>query len=120
MEMMANAWIPSAWQLLLGAALIASLVAVLLIAVFAKWGSYWLQAYMSGADVSMKSLIVMSFLRIEHRLIVTAKVMGRQAGLRRLCVLCVKNCSLFHAKTAKLFAEVAKNKIKTVNLPQLR
>ena len=37
---------------------------------------------MSGADVSMKSLIVMSFLRIEHRLIVTAKVMGRQAGLR--------------------------------------
>jgi uncharacterized protein YqfA (UPF0365 family) len=37
---------------------------------------------MSGADVSMTSLIVMSFLRIEHRLIVTAKVMGRQAGLR--------------------------------------
>ena len=30
----------------------------------------------------MKSLIVMSFLRIDHRLIVTAKVMGRQAGLR--------------------------------------
>ena len=82
MEMMANVWIPSAWQLLLGAALIASLVVVLFIAVFAKWGSYWLQAYMSGADVSMKSLIVMSFLRIEHRLIVTAKVMGRQAGLR--------------------------------------
>ncbi|WP_419188502.1 flotillin-like protein FloA [Stieleria bergensis] len=80
--MMANVWIPSAWQLLLGAALIASLVVVLLIAVFAKWGSYWLQAYMSGADVNMKSLIVMSFLRIEHRLIVTAKVMGRQAGLR--------------------------------------
>lgn len=82
MVMMASIWIPSAWQLLLGAALIASLVVLLLIAVFAKWGSYWLQAYMSGADVSMKSLIIMSFLRIEHRLIVTAKVMGRQAGLR--------------------------------------
>ncbi len=82
MEMMASVWIPSAWQLLFGATLIASLVVLFLIAVFAKWGSYWLQAYMSGADVSMKSLIVMSFLRIEHRLIVTAKVMGRQAGLR--------------------------------------
>ncbi|QEF97380.1 SigmaW regulon antibacterial [Stieleria maiorica] len=80
--MMANIWIPGALQLLLGAALIASLVVVLLIVVFAKWGTYWLQAYMSGADVSMKSLIVMSFLRIEQRLIVTAKVMGRQAGLR--------------------------------------
>ena len=82
MELMANVWIPSAGQLLIGVALILSLTALVLIAVFAKWGSYWVQAYMSGADVSMKSLIVMSFLRIEHRLIVTAKVMGRQAGLR--------------------------------------
>ena len=82
MESMAAVWVPSGWQLLLGLALIASVVVLFLIAVFAKWGSYWLQAYMSGADVSMKSLIVMSLLRIEHRLIVTAKVMGRQAGLR--------------------------------------
>ena len=37
---------------------------------------------MSDADVSMKSLIVMSFLKIEQRMIVTAKVMARQAGLR--------------------------------------
>ncbi|MCO8124170.1 flotillin-like protein FloA [Stieleria sp. TO1_6] len=55
---------------------------LILIAVFAKWGALWFQAYMSGADVSMKSLIVMSFLRIDHQLIVTAKIMGRQAGLR--------------------------------------
>lgn len=82
MEMFIYAWIPSTWQLLLGAALIASLVVLVFIAVCAKWGSYWLQAYMSGADVSMKSLVVMSFLRVEHRLIVTAKIMGRQAGLR--------------------------------------
>ena len=82
MELMAKVWIPSAGQLLIGVALILSLAALVLIAVFSKWGSYWLQAYMSGADMSMKSLIVMSFLRIEHRLIVTAKVMGRQAGLR--------------------------------------
>ena len=82
MEVMANVWFPSSGQLLIGVALILLLAALVLIAVFAKWGSYWVQAYMSGADVSMKSLIVMSFLRIEHRLIVTAKIMGRQAGLR--------------------------------------
>jgi uncharacterized protein YqfA (UPF0365 family) len=79
---MASVWLPSWGQLLLAVALIASLITLFLVVVFAKWGSYWLQAYMSGADVSMKSLIVMSFLKIEHRLIVTAKVMGRQAGLR--------------------------------------
>lgn len=82
MELFVGFWLPSAGQLLIGAALILSLVVLVLIAVFAKWGSFWLQAYMSAADVSMKSLIVMSFLRIEHRLIVTGKVMGRQAGLR--------------------------------------
>jgi len=80
-EMTANVLLLSGGKLLLGLSVIASLVALLLVAVLAKWGSYWLQAYMSGADVSMKSLIVMSLLRIEHRLIVTAKVMGRQAGL---------------------------------------
>ena len=82
METILKVWFPGSGQLLIGVALILSLVVLILIAVFAKWGSFWLQAYMSGADVSMKSLIVMSFLRIEHRLIVTAKVMGRQAGLR--------------------------------------
>ncbi len=79
---MENFWLPSTGQLLIGFAVVLSLVVVILMAVVAKWGSYWLQAYMSAADVSMKSLIVMSFLRIEHRLILTAKIMGRQAGLR--------------------------------------
>ncbi|MGB7348051.1 MAG: flotillin-like protein FloA [Pirellulaceae bacterium] len=60
---------------------VACLLILFVVGVLAKWGSYWLQAYMSDADVSMKSLIVMSFLRIEHRMIVTAKVMARQAGL---------------------------------------
>jgi uncharacterized protein YqfA (UPF0365 family) len=81
-EMMVAVWLPSAGQLGLAAAAFALIVAIVLIFVFAKWGSYWLQAYMSGADVSMNSLIAMSFLRIEHRMIVTAKIMGRQAGLR--------------------------------------
>lgn len=69
-------------NLLTALAVLALLIAVILVFVFAKWGSYWLQAYMSGAEVSMRSLIVMGLLGIEQRLIVTAKVMGRQAGLQ--------------------------------------
>lgn len=75
-------WLPTSGQMLIVGAAIATLFALLLVAIFAKWGSYWIQAYMSDADVSMTSLIVMSLLRIEQRLIVTAKVMGRQSGLR--------------------------------------
>jgi uncharacterized protein YqfA (UPF0365 family) len=68
--------------MLLAASLVALAVVLLFVAIAAKWGSHWLQAYMSGADVSMKSLIVMTFLKIDHRSIVTPKIMGRQAGLR--------------------------------------
>ena len=82
METVADVWFPSAGQLLIGLSLMALVAALLVIVAFAKWGSFWLQAYMSGADVSMKSLIVMSLLKIDHRLIVTAKIMGRQAGLQ--------------------------------------
>lgn len=73
---------PSSGQLLIGGLVVLSLVILVAFVIVAKWGSLWFQAYMSGADVSMKSLIVMSFLRVEHRLIVNAKIMGRQAGLR--------------------------------------
>ncbi len=82
MEFTPAVGLPSSGQLLLAAGVIALLAALFLVAVFIKWGSYWLQAYMSGADVSMTSLIVMSLLGIEHRTIVTAKIMGRQAGVR--------------------------------------
>ena len=81
MGLLANSWLTNAGPLLGGVALVLVVIALILIAIFARWGSLWLQAYMSGADVSMKSLIVMSFLRVDHRLIVTAKIMGRQAGL---------------------------------------
>ncbi len=79
---MTAAWLPGFGQLQLVALVALLLGALILVVVFLKWGSYWLQAFMSDADVSMKSLIVMSFLNIEQRMIVTAKVMARQAGLR--------------------------------------
>ena len=57
------------------------LSAILLIAVVLNYGALWFQAYMSGADVTVTSLIGMTFRRVESRMIVTAKIMGRQAGL---------------------------------------
>jgi uncharacterized protein YqfA (UPF0365 family) len=81
MEMMASVWLPDTRQVLFGLAIIALLIVLVLVGLFTKWGSYWIQAYMSGADVSMASLIVMSLLKLDHRMIVTAKIMVRQAGL---------------------------------------
>ena len=59
--------------------------ALLLVAALVNYGSLWLQAYMSGADVRLLSLIGMSLRQVKPRLIVTAKIMGRQAG-RHDCV----------------------------------
>ena len=75
-------WLPSSGQMLIAGSIVAILLGLMFVAVFAKWGSYWIRAYASGADVSMASLMVMSLLGIEQRLIVTAKVMGRKSGLR--------------------------------------
>ncbi|GAA5507682.1 hypothetical protein Rcae01_03139 [Novipirellula caenicola] len=80
-DFVAEIELPSFGQAMVGLGVVAIVLGLLIVAISAKWGSYWIQAYMSGADISMTSLIAMSFLRIEHRLIVTAKIMARQAGL---------------------------------------
>lgn len=45
------------------------------------YGKLWFQAYMSGADVSMFSLIGMGFRKVRPDVIVKSKVMAKQAGL---------------------------------------
>jgi len=74
--------LPSSGQLLIAASLFCLVITLIFVVIAGKWGAHWIQAYMSGADVSMKSLIVMTFLKIDHRLIVTPKIMAHQAGLR--------------------------------------
>ena len=49
--------------------------------VFMVYGKLWLQAFMSGADVAMLSLVGMSFRQVPAVLIVKVKVMAAQAGL---------------------------------------
>lgn len=46
-----------------------------------KFGALWLQAYAAGADVSFLSLIAMRLRRVDPTVVVTAKIMGTQAGL---------------------------------------
>lgn len=62
-------------------AVVAALLLILPGILVLHLGKYWLQAYMSGADVSMASLIAMSLLGIQPHLIVTSKIMARQARL---------------------------------------
>jgi len=67
--------------LVIGGIVVASALALVLLAVVLKYGALWFQAYMSGADVRVMSLIGMSFRQVKSSVIVTAKIMGAQAGL---------------------------------------
>jgi uncharacterized protein YqfA (UPF0365 family) len=48
---------------------------------FLTYGKLWFQAFMSSANVSMMSLIGMHFRKVRAQVIVTAKIMAKQAGL---------------------------------------
>jgi uncharacterized protein YqfA (UPF0365 family) len=57
------------------------LVAFLLIIAIAFYGSLWLQAFATGARISMYNLVSMSLMKIQSRQIVQAKIMAKQSGL---------------------------------------
>ncbi len=46
-----------------------------------KYGSLWVQSYSSEADIGIVELVMMSLRGVNPATIVTAKVMGKQAGL---------------------------------------
>ena len=55
--------------------------ALVLFIILAMYGNLWFQAYMSSADVTLMNLVGMGFRQVNPRVIVTAKVMAKQAGL---------------------------------------
>ena len=59
----------------------AGLFFLFLIAAFLKYGKLWLQAFMSNANVSLLDLVGMGFRKVRPEVIVTAKIMAKQAGL---------------------------------------
>ena len=50
-------------------------------AIVFNYGGIWFRAYMSSANISLLSLIGMSFRRVDARLIVQGKIMAVQAGI---------------------------------------
>jgi uncharacterized protein YqfA (UPF0365 family) len=64
-----------------GGIVAAAAVALVLATAVFQYGALWLQAYMCRADVSLLSLIGMSLRQVEPGVIVSAQIMGRQAGL---------------------------------------
>ena len=65
----------------LGLLLVLLFVALILVVLLTAFGKLWLQAWMSGANVSMSSLIGMYFRQVRMGTIVNAKIMAGQAGL---------------------------------------
>jgi uncharacterized protein YqfA (UPF0365 family) len=65
----------------IGGCIAAGLFVLLLGAVVFFYGALWLQAYLTGADVRVASLVGMSFRQVKPGMIVAAKIMVRQAGL---------------------------------------
>ncbi len=63
-----------------GGVVLLGFAALLVIVVLIYW-NLWFQAYMSNANVSLLSLIGMSFRQVDAKLIVHAKIMAMQAGI---------------------------------------
>ncbi len=65
--------------------IVAGLIALIAAAVFGMiilvYGKLWFQAYMSRANVSLMSLVGMTFRQVDARMIVQAKIMAIQAGI---------------------------------------
>ncbi len=57
---------------------------VVMVLVVLKYGNLWLRAFMSNAHVSIFSLIAMSLRKVNAPLIVDARIMAVQAGLREV------------------------------------
>jgi uncharacterized protein YqfA (UPF0365 family) len=67
--------------LLVGISMVGLLAIGLFVFVFSRLIGYWVQAYMCGADISAKSLIVMRLLQLDVQAIVNAKIMATQSGM---------------------------------------
>ncbi len=67
--------------MLIGLGIVLGLFFFLAVLFLAVYGRIWLEAFTCGADVRMKDLVGMSLRGVSPRMIVTAKIMGKQAGL---------------------------------------
>ncbi len=67
--------------IIIGIGIFGVIFLLILLLAIVTFGKLWFQAYMSGADISMASLIGMHFRQVRASVIVSAKIMASQAGL---------------------------------------
>ena len=60
---------------------LACLLGLILLIMLFNWGALWFQGFMSGAQVSLLSLVGMSLRKVNTRIIMQAKIMAKQSGL---------------------------------------
>ncbi len=68
------------WPLIIGGVVLA-LFAIVGVLIVLMYGGIWFQAYMSNANISIASLVGMSFRRVNARVIVQGKIMSMQSGI---------------------------------------
>ncbi|MGD0896215.1 MAG: flotillin-like protein FloA [Thermoguttaceae bacterium] len=66
---------------MIAAAVVCLVLFLLVVGVVASYGRIWIQAYASRANVSIWSLIGMSFRRVNTKVVVQGKIMSMQAGI---------------------------------------
>lgn len=62
------------------AVIVACVIGLALLLLLFNWGQLWFQGFMSGAQVSLLSLVWMSLRKVNSRVIVQAKIMAKQSG----------------------------------------
>lgn len=78
-EVPADAGMSTFW--LVGGIAVGVIFALVVAMIALMYGGIWFQAYMSNANVSIYSLVGMSFRRVSARVIVQGKVMATQSGI---------------------------------------
>src|SRR5262245_33650637 len=68
-------------QFVVGGAIIAFIVLLVLVAVFARFLGLWIQCLMTGAKIGLLDLFFMSIRKVNPTVIVRAKIMAVQAGI---------------------------------------
>ncbi len=81
LQLLAEGGLNITYLVLIGVGVLAGLVLLVMALMFMYNGSLWFQAYMSGADVSIWSLVGMDLMRVNKNVITQGKVMAAQSGL---------------------------------------
>ena len=68
---------------LLGFFLVVFFIALVFLAVFARYFGLWIQCKMTHASISLPNLVMMSFRKVNPTIIVRCKIMAVQAGLTK-------------------------------------